>query len=137
MTKYARLEWFTNDALQTQRLAHEELGIEATWNGCAGVRAVPITEKGEMLAVLDISDPKHPRLRAPEKTAGMIAEQKMEMPMEQKTVGGSSSDDGNDDDTTSELTRVQQTQSPREEEPCTDEGACQGSNQTGEGTTEV
>lgn len=67
VTKYARLEWFTNDVLETQRLAHEELGIDATWNGCTGVSAVPVTEKGQMLGVLDIRDPKHPRLQVPEK----------------------------------------------------------------------
>ena len=60
--KYSRLEWFTNEVLETQRLAHEELGV-ATWEGCAGVRAVPVTGKGELLAVLNIQDPTHPRLK--------------------------------------------------------------------------
>ncbi|KAL9108532.1 MAG: hypothetical protein Q9227_006747 [Pyrenula ochraceoflavens] len=62
--KYSRLEWAVNDILQTQRLAHEELGI-GDWKGCAGVGAIPVTEKGQHLAVLDVQDPKHPRLKAP------------------------------------------------------------------------
>ncbi|KAL9111595.1 MAG: hypothetical protein Q9227_004083 [Pyrenula ochraceoflavens] len=66
--KYSRLEWFTNEVLETQRLAHEELGI-ATWEGCAGVRAVPVTKKGEMLGVLNIQDPAHPRLNAVQSTS--------------------------------------------------------------------
>lgn len=63
ITKKSRLEWFTNDTFQLQRLAHEELGI-GTWNGCTGPRAIPVTEKGELLAVLDATDLEHPRLMA-------------------------------------------------------------------------
>ncbi|KAL9109450.1 MAG: hypothetical protein Q9227_005958 [Pyrenula ochraceoflavens] len=59
---YSRLEWSANDILQTQRMAHEELGI-GTWQGCAGVGAVPVTERDQLLAVLDTQDPKHPRLK--------------------------------------------------------------------------
>lgn len=33
-----------------------------SWDGCG--EEVPVTEKGERLAVLDISDLEHPRLRA-------------------------------------------------------------------------
>ncbi|KAL9623876.1 MAG: hypothetical protein Q9160_001868 [Pyrenula sp. 1 TL-2023] len=61
-TKYSRLEWSANDVLQTQRMAHEELG-RGTWENCAGVGAVPVTGKDQMLAPLDIEDPKHPRLK--------------------------------------------------------------------------
>lgn len=73
--KYSRLEWFTNDVLETQRLAHEELGL-GTWEGCAGVSVVPVTRKGDLLAVLDISDPEHPRLKVAE---GQTAEGKLNM----------------------------------------------------------
>lgn len=59
---YARLEWGTNETLQLQRLAHEELGV-GTWEGCAG--DVPVTKRGERLAVLDLGDLDHPRLKAP------------------------------------------------------------------------
>lgn len=60
---YARLEWSANETLQLQRLAHEELGV-GPWEACDG--AVPVTaRKGERLAVLDLEDWTHPRLKAP------------------------------------------------------------------------
>lgn len=62
--RHSRLEWVTNDILQLQRLAHEELGI-GPWQGCANIHDVPTTEKGQLLAILDIRDPMHPRLRTP------------------------------------------------------------------------
>ena len=55
-------EWFSNDKLQLQRMAHEELGLGGTWSGCTGPHTIPITEKGQLLGVLDVSDPDHPRL---------------------------------------------------------------------------
>lgn len=62
-TKLSRLEWFANDQFQLQRMAHEELGM-GTWTGCAGVRAIPVTtEKGQVLAMLDCTDPEHPILK--------------------------------------------------------------------------
>lgn len=60
--RYSRLEWCTNETLQLQRLANEELGL-GTWNG--GADSVPITAPGEHMAVLDLSKPNHPRLKAP------------------------------------------------------------------------
>lgn len=63
VTKHSRLEWMTNGALQTQRLAHEELGI-GPWEGCAGLHDVPtLVDKGKILAILDTRDLSHPRLR--------------------------------------------------------------------------
>ncbi|KAL1616497.1 hypothetical protein SLS54_008400 [Diplodia seriata] len=60
--QYSRLEWNANEVLQMQRLAHEELGV-GPWRRCDG--GVPVTERaGEYLALLDIDDPKHPRLKA-------------------------------------------------------------------------
>ncbi|KAF2108321.1 hypothetical protein BDV96DRAFT_652889 [Lophiotrema nucula] len=56
---YARLEWKTTTTLQLQRQAHEALGI-GTWSKTAD--SIPVTEKGEMLGVLNVADPKHPRL---------------------------------------------------------------------------
>lgn len=48
------------------------------WEGCD--EDVPVTEKGERLAVLDVSDLKHPRLRARplgwEEMAAAVAEEK-------------------------------------------------------------
>lgn len=59
---YKRLEWNTNEVLQLQRLAHEELGF-GTWMRTA--EEYPVTKQGEQLAILDISDLEHPLLRAP------------------------------------------------------------------------
>jgi hypothetical protein len=56
---YATLEWQANSTLQLQRIAHETLGL-GTWSKAAG--SVPVTEKDEILGVLDITDRKHPRL---------------------------------------------------------------------------
>lgn len=59
---YGRLEWSTNEFLQLQRLAHEELGI-GEWEGCTS--DVPTTKGKDRLAVLDLDDLGHPRLKAP------------------------------------------------------------------------
>ena len=40
-------------------MAHEEAGF-GTWERCT--KDVPITAKGEVLAILDVNDPKHPVL---------------------------------------------------------------------------
>jgi hypothetical protein len=60
---FASLEWITNDTLQLQRLAHEAVGA-GTWDGACN--DYPRTRKGELLACLDISNPKHPVLRVAE-----------------------------------------------------------------------
>lgn len=62
---YQRLEWIINDTLQLQRLAHEELGFGSWTKGAA---ECPITAPGDRLAVVDVSEPTHPRLQglAPE-----------------------------------------------------------------------
>lgn len=59
---YASIEWQTGSALQMQRLAHEALGLGA-WTRTDG--DIPVTEGGDMLGVLDVSDHKHARLRHP------------------------------------------------------------------------
>ncbi|KAI0198859.1 hypothetical protein F4808DRAFT_462435 [Astrocystis sublimbata] len=58
-THYTQLEWVTNNTMQLQRLAHEELGF-GNWSKATDF--VPITEYGEKLGVLDIRDPSHPIL---------------------------------------------------------------------------
>lgn len=58
----ARHEWRMNETLQLQRLVHEELGL-GTWDRCDG--DVPVTTSQDMLGVLDMSSPTHPRLMAP------------------------------------------------------------------------
>ncbi|KAL9615744.1 MAG: hypothetical protein Q9160_009294, partial [Pyrenula sp. 1 TL-2023] len=55
-------EWFSHDALQLQRMAHEELGL-GDWSDCTGPRVIPVTEKGQVLAILDTEDPTHPKLK--------------------------------------------------------------------------
>ncbi|KAM7210944.1 hypothetical protein V8F06_013679 [Rhypophila decipiens] len=62
-TRYSKLEWSSNETLQLQRLAHEASGT-GTWS--RGTGSIPVTQPGDLLAVLDISDPAHPRLRAGE-----------------------------------------------------------------------
>lgn len=57
---YARLEWQSNSLLQLQRLAHEGAGIN-TWENAH--HNVPVTAAGHTLAVLDIKDRQHPRLK--------------------------------------------------------------------------
>jgi hypothetical protein len=66
--QYQQLEWVTNDTLQLQRLAHEEISI-GTWSNAT--RPVPITQMGEKLALLDLSDPTHPKLLPTEETSGV------------------------------------------------------------------
>lgn len=68
-TEYSKLEWSSNETLQLQRLAHEAAGT-GTWSRGTGL--VPITRHGDVLAVLDIDDLNHPRLRAsPERQNGI------------------------------------------------------------------
>ncbi|KAL0258270.1 hypothetical protein SLS55_007443 [Diplodia seriata] len=59
---YARVEWSMNQTLQLQRMAHEELGL-GEWECCDA--DVPRTRRRERLAVLDLDDMKHPKLKAP------------------------------------------------------------------------
>lgn len=59
---YARLEWTVNETLQLQRMAHEELGL-GSWLDCD--KDVPITQGRDRLAVIDLAELSHPRLKAP------------------------------------------------------------------------
>ncbi|KAK4185483.1 hypothetical protein QBC35DRAFT_516876 [Podospora australis] len=56
---YAQLEWHATGTLQLQRMAQEELGIGA-WSKCNDV--VPVSQDNIILASLDVSDEKHPKL---------------------------------------------------------------------------
>ncbi|KAJ4320783.1 hypothetical protein N0V94_003195 [Neodidymelliopsis sp. IMI 364377] len=60
--RYAYAEWQAGSTLQLQRLAHEGVGA-GTWSNTTGT--VPLTQPGETLAVLDISDRTHARLVRP------------------------------------------------------------------------
>ncbi|KAH7084584.1 hypothetical protein FB567DRAFT_400442, partial [Paraphoma chrysanthemicola] len=55
---YAYAEWQANSVLQLQRMAHENVG-SGTWSRATD--AIPVTQPGETLAVLDVTDRKHPR----------------------------------------------------------------------------
>lgn len=65
IVKTPSAEWFSNDTLQLQRMAHEELGL-GDWSGCTGSRAIPVTEKGQLLGILNRQDTDHPRLVNPD-----------------------------------------------------------------------
>lgn len=59
---HTRFEWTMNETLQLQRLTHEELGV-GSWKCCDG--SVPITEWRDRLAVIDLEDSAHPKLKPP------------------------------------------------------------------------
>ncbi|KUJ09083.1 uncharacterized protein LY89DRAFT_788489 [Mollisia scopiformis] len=59
---YKRMEWATNETLQLQRLAHEEIGF-GNWTETTST--VPVTKIGDLLAIMDVSDQDHPRLGRP------------------------------------------------------------------------
>ncbi|KAL9624396.1 MAG: hypothetical protein Q9160_001358 [Pyrenula sp. 1 TL-2023] len=63
MIKTSTAEWFGNGTLQLQRLAHEELGF-GDWEGCGG-KAIPITQKGQLLGVFITADKEHLKLSDP------------------------------------------------------------------------
>ncbi|KAL1627503.1 hypothetical protein SLS54_002428 [Diplodia seriata] len=64
LDSYARLEWCTNETIQLQRLANEEIGL-GCWDRVD--EAIPVAGRDDKLAVLDLTDPKHPRLKGPPK----------------------------------------------------------------------
>lgn len=57
---FADLEWISNDTLQLQRLAHEAVGA-GNWEGACD--DYPWTKKNDRLAVLDVTNQKHPLLK--------------------------------------------------------------------------
>jgi hypothetical protein len=57
---YKILEWAANETLQLQRLAHEGLGAR-TWKNV--LSEYPITKMDQRLAVLDITNKIHPKLK--------------------------------------------------------------------------
>ncbi|KAI0813452.1 hypothetical protein GGR55DRAFT_703439 [Xylaria sp. FL0064] len=61
---FAHLEWSANATLQLQRLAHEQLGF-GTWS--KGTEDIPVTEAGNLLGCLDISQPDYPVIYPPDK----------------------------------------------------------------------
>jgi hypothetical protein len=58
--QYEQLEWCVNGTLQLQRLAHEAFDV-GPWSG--GTDWVPVTRRGKLLAVLDLTNPRLPRLQ--------------------------------------------------------------------------
>jgi hypothetical protein len=64
LNDYTHLEWCTNQTFQLQRLAHEGIGV-GIWTGAT--EDVPTTVTwSEPLAMLDLTDRKHPKLREPD-----------------------------------------------------------------------
>ncbi|KAI1328009.1 hypothetical protein F5Y16DRAFT_420344 [Xylariaceae sp. FL0255] len=61
--QYPYLEWTTNATLQLHRLAQEERGF-GTWSG--GKDKVPVTQPGDILGSLDLTNPDHPILQSPD-----------------------------------------------------------------------
>lgn len=59
---YSHAEWQAGSTLQLQRLAHENLGL-GTWTRTD--EAIPITEPGDTLGVLDVANSKHARMVVP------------------------------------------------------------------------
>lgn len=59
---YSLAEWQAGSTLQLQRLAHENLRL-GTWKRTD--EAIPVTEPGDMLGTLDITNTKHARMVAP------------------------------------------------------------------------
>jgi hypothetical protein len=56
---YAQLEWHANSTWQLQRSAHEGIG-SGNWSRATNL--LPVTQTGELLATLDVSNSKHPYL---------------------------------------------------------------------------
>lgn len=66
--QYAFGEWQAYSTLQLQRLAHESLGL-GTWSRTD--ESVPVTEKGDKLGVLDVTNGRHARLILPEQASAV------------------------------------------------------------------
>lgn len=59
---YGHAEWQAGSTLQLQRIAHESLGL-GNWTRTD--ETIPLTELGDTLGVLDISNSNHARLVQP------------------------------------------------------------------------
>ncbi|OTA99476.1 hypothetical protein M426DRAFT_255537 [Hypoxylon sp. CI-4A] len=71
LNPYRRLEWVTNNTLQLQRLAQEELGL-GEWSRCD--ESIPLVTNDVHLAHLDVSDEKHPVLQVPNKIVTSVVD---------------------------------------------------------------
>jgi hypothetical protein len=67
---YSHAEWQAGSTLQLQRLAHENLGL-GTWTRAD--EAIPVTEPGDTLGVLDVSNTKHARMIVPTEELDIVA----------------------------------------------------------------
>lgn len=59
--QYEYLEWCTNDKMQLHRLAHTSEATTERWKKCTS--SIPVTESNVLLAGLDISNLKVPKIR--------------------------------------------------------------------------
>ncbi|KAF2142170.1 uncharacterized protein K452DRAFT_270946 [Aplosporella prunicola CBS 121167] len=115
---YAHLEWGANETLQLQRLAHEGVGL-GRWKRCE--EAVPVTERGDVLGVLDLEEKGHVRLKAP--VSGWEEEEEEEegkatvmTAVEETQKGGSDSDVGSERRGTSVGSKLTEERQQRREE---------------------
>ena len=67
--RYAYAEWQLGSTLQIQRLAHESLGA-GSWSNTAWT--IPVTQREDRLATLNIGDPDRPRLSRPSVELGKV-----------------------------------------------------------------
>jgi hypothetical protein len=66
---YSQAEWQAGSTLQLQRLAHENLGL-GTWTRTD--EAIPVTEPGDALGVLDVTNTKHARMVVPTEELNIV-----------------------------------------------------------------
>ena len=59
---FAHATWKANSTMQLHRLAHENLGL-GTWKRTD--EDIPVTGRGEVLAVYDVEERRHVRMRTP------------------------------------------------------------------------
>ncbi|KAF2026090.1 hypothetical protein EK21DRAFT_103512 [Setomelanomma holmii] len=62
---YAAIEWSQTSILQLQRMAHDEAGY-GEWSKCD--KDVPVTEPGQLITSLNLSNVEYPMLRQKEET---------------------------------------------------------------------
>jgi hypothetical protein len=85
---YASVEWRAMQKLHLQRLAHQGIGF-GHWSN--GYMDVPVTLPEEDLAVIDVTDPKVPRLidstcSSPESLYGMVSNDDQQVSVEHVSV---------------------------------------------------
>lgn len=81
---YSYAEWQAGSTLQLQRMVNENLGL-GTWTRTD--KAVPATELGDTLGVLDVENPKHARLVVPTEELDIMHPTISRLGITKRTVG--------------------------------------------------